>query len=149
MSGMIRLSEIIPDAAGKNLSVYIALNKAWTDCAGDAIAFMTTVSKFDNGVLNIAVHDQNWLSELNFMKGELAESIKKINPDIKSLQFYFRMRKTKQPDVNDRHKPMSDKEKTYADRIIDSITDPDLRESFRRAIYSYFTIYSLDDYLGY
>lgn len=149
MSDLTRLSNILPQAAGKNLTQYVALNKAWKDCAGDTIAFMTTVSKFDNGILNIAVHDQNWLSELNFMKGELTESIAQMHVDVTSLRFFFRPQKKQPAPQSIARKKMTDQEKSYADRLVDTIADPDLQNSFRRAMYSYFTVYSLDDYLKY
>lgn len=133
---------------GGKLSEYAAFTRAWKVSCGDIIFMMTTVSKFDKGVLNIAVHDQNWLSELNFMKGELTERIKSCGLAVSSLNFFYRQRQTVKTETSVHRKSMSAREKEYADRLLDTIKDEKLKESFRHALYSYFTVYTLEDYLG-
>lgn len=145
---MQKLSDVLNTSMGGKLSEYAALSRAWRDSCGDIIFMMTSVVKFSDGVLIIAVHDQNWLSELNFMKGELTERMKQHGLAVTSVTLYYRQRQKSEPTVPVTKKSMSPKEKEYADRLLNTIKDDGLRESFRHALYSYFTVYTLEDYLG-
>lgn len=145
---MKRLSEVLTTTIDQKIFEHAAIAKAWKNAAGDGIDFMTSVVKFSDGVLTIAVHDQTWLSELNFMKGELTERMKGYGLAVSSLSFYYKKRTQRVDIVNHTKKTMTDKEKQYADKLADTVKDEALRESFRKAIYSYFTVYTIDDYLG-
>jgi len=145
---MKRLSEVLPNTLSSNLQTYIKIKKMWDDCAGDVISFITTPGSLKEGVLNVAVHDQTWLSELAFFKGELVERLRAKGLEVENLNLYYRTRKSEFRPVVIPKKDMTDKERDFADKLINSIDDERLRESFKKAVYGYFTVYSIEDYLN-
>jgi hypothetical protein len=145
---MKKLSEIIPGTLPNNFRSYVKLKKTWESCAGDTISFITTPGSLKDGTFNIAVHDQTWLSELAFFKGELTSRLKEHGVEVSNINFYYRPRKEQYKPVNIPKKEMTQREKDFADRLISTVKDEKLRESFRKAIYGYFTVYTLDDYLN-
>lgn len=146
---MKRLSEILNSSLPQNFNAYVKLAKAWKECAGDAISFLTTPGNLKEGVLSVAVHDQAWLSEIGFLKGEMIARLNESGIQVSNITFFYKQRRSDAA----RHDPtprkkMTDKEKKFADRLVDTISDEALRSSFRKAIYAYFTRYTLDDYLN-
>ena len=124
---------------------YARIARAWETSCGEVIARMTTVQKLKAGVLEIAVHDSNWVTELNFLKGEFLERIREKSIQADSIRFFYKQKPAPEAYNLVQKKEMSAREKQYADAMADSIEKEELREAFRRAMYSYFTIYSLDD----
>jgi len=145
---MKRISEIIPNSVPGNFTSYLKNKRMWADCAGDTIAIITTPGSLKDGVLNMAVHDQTWVSELGFFKGELINRLREAGMQVENINFYYKPRKPEQTLQEFQKKKMTPKEKDFADRLIATIEKDDLRESFKKAIYSYFTAYTLDDYLN-
>lgn len=76
---MKKLSEILPNTMPASFHSYMKVKQAWNECAGDTISFITTPpGSLKDGTLNMAVHDQTWLSEIGFfLKGELISRLKK------------------------------------------------------------------------
>jgi predicted nucleic acid-binding Zn ribbon protein len=124
---------------------YARTARAWELSCGDVIARMTTVQKLKAGVLEVAVHDSNWVTELNFLKGEFLERIKEKGVAANSLKFFYKQKPAPEAFKDIPKKSMSQREKQYADALADTIENATLRDSFRKAMYSYFTVYSLDD----
>lgn len=146
---MKRLSEIIGSTMPEGYSSFLKLNRAWKECAGETISFLTTPGSFKDGVLNISVHDQTWLSEIGFLKGELTARLNTLGVEVSSINFFYKPRKNVQAGIDSaRRKAMSEKEKKFADRLIATIENEELKNSFRKAIYAYFTRYTLDDFLN-
>jgi len=148
---MQRLSDLLPNSMPGGFQSYMKAKKLWNECAGETIAFITTPGSIKDGTLNMAVHDQTWVSEIGFLKGELIHRLQKAGLEIDNINFYFKMRPQT---TNERaskslpRKEMTDKEKKFADRLTSTIKNEELRKSFQNAIYSYFTRYTLDDYLN-
>ncbi|MGE4267615.1 MAG: DUF721 domain-containing protein [Deferribacterales bacterium] len=142
---MKRLSEILSETVSREMRDYARIARAWETSCGEVIARMTTVQKLKAGVLEIAVHDSNWVTELNFLKGEFLERIREKSIQADSIRFFYKQKPAPEAYNLVQKKEMSAREKQYADAMADSIEKEELREAFRRAMYSYFTIYSLDD----
>ncbi|ADD66836.1 protein of unknown function DUF721 [Denitrovibrio acetiphilus DSM 12809] len=146
---MKKLSEILPGSIPGNFQSYLKTKKVWNDCAGDSIAFLTTVGSTKDGVLNVAVHDQTWLSEIGFLKGELISRLNQQGLEISNINFFYKAKKQSEAaKAIHKRKEMSEKEKKFADKLIETVENEDLRNSLRKAIYAYFTVYTLDDYLN-
>ncbi|PLX70894.1 MAG: hypothetical protein C0602_05165 [Denitrovibrio sp.] len=146
---MKRLSEILPNSMPQGFASYSKIKKLWSDCAGDTIAFITTPGSVSEVVLNVAVHDQTWLSEIGFLKGELIQRLKMKGLELDNINFYYKHRKLNDSEIiYPTRKSMTEKEKKFADRLIDTIEDEALRAAFRKAIYGYFTLYTIEDYLN-
>jgi len=146
---MKKLSDLLPDSLPSNFQSYLKVKKVWNDSAGEQIAFITTPGSLKDGTLNIAVHDQTWVSEIGFLKGELVQRLKSAGLQVDNINFYFKQRQMSESEKSAPvKKAMTDKEKEFADRLIMTINDEALRTSFKRAIYAYFTVYTLDDYLN-
>ena len=146
---MKKLSEVLHKSVPGNFSTYLKVKKVWNDAAGETISFLTTPGGLKDGTLSVAVHDQMWLSEIGFLKGELLARLNEAGLKADNISFYYKQRKltddtTKYP----ARKQMTEKEKKFADRLIDTIEGDELKASFRKAIYGYFTLYTLDDYLN-
>lgn len=124
---------------------YARIARAWEASCGEVISRMTTVQRLKAGVLDIAVHDSNWVTELNFLKGEFLERLREKGIQTDSLRFYYKQKPSPEAFLKVQKKDMSPREKQYADALADGIEKEELREAFRRAMYSYFTVYSLDD----
>jgi len=140
-----RLSEILSETVSREMRDYARIARAWETSCGEVIARMTTVQKLKAGVLEIAVHDSDWVTELNFLKGEFLERIREKNIQADSIRFFYKQKPAPEAYNLIPKKEMSPREKQYADAMADGIEKEELREAFRRAMYSYFTVYSLDD----
>jgi hypothetical protein len=140
-----RLSEVLSETVSAEMRDYARTARAWEFACGEVIARMTTVQKLKAGVLEIAVHDSNWVTELNFLKGEFLERIKERGIAADSLKFFYKQKPAPEAFKEIPKKDMTPREKQYADALADTIENVVLRESFRNAMYSYFTVYSLDD----
>jgi hypothetical protein len=69
--------------------------------------------------------------------------------DATNINFYYKPRPKSQAEkAIPKRKEMSAKEKQFADKLVNTVENDALRESLRRAIYAYFTVYTLDDYLN-
>jgi hypothetical protein len=145
---MKKLSDVLNISMPAGFSSHLRVSKIWTDCAGDTISFLTTAGALKDGVLNISVHDRTWLSEIGFLKGELISRLNEKGLEVSNINFFYKPKPLTHLKNIPRRKEMSAKEKTFADRLVDTIPDEVLRESFRKAIYGYFTRYTLDDYLN-
>jgi len=146
---MKRLSEVLDNSMPAGFNSYLKIKRAWNTAVGESIAFLTTPGALKDGTLNVAVHDQTWLSEIGFLTGELVARLRENGLDITTINFYYKQRKLTDAEYkNPQRKSMTEKEKKFADRLIDTIEGDELRESFRKAIYGYFTLYSLEDYLN-
>lgn len=146
---MKKLSDLIGNSMPANFQSYLKVKKVWNECAGDTLAFLTSVGTLRDGVLNVAVHDQMWLSEIGFLKGELINRLRSKGIEADNINFYYKPRpKSNAEKAIPNRKEMTAKEKSFADKLVNTIENEALRESFRRAIYGYFTIYTLDDYLN-
>ena len=108
---MKRLSDVLTSSLDKKLNEHAAVAKAWQHACGDGISFMTTVVKFSDGILTIAVHDQTWLTELNFMKGELTQRMKTYGLAVSSISFYYRMRRVVPDSVKHNKRTMTEKKR--------------------------------------
>jgi len=107
------------------------------------------VGSLKEGVLNVAVHDQMWLSEIGFLKGELVSKLQSFGIEAETINFYYKPRPKSQAEkAIPKRKEMSAKEKQFADKLVNTVENDALREALRRAIYAYFTVYTLDDYLN-
>jgi hypothetical protein len=146
---MKRLSEILPGSIPGNFNSYLKVKKVWNDCAGESIAFLTTVGSTKDDVLNIAVHDQTWLSEIGFLRGELINRLNQHGLEITNINFFYKAKKQSQAaKAIHKRKEMSEKEKRFADKLLATVENEELRKSLCKAIYAYFTVYTLDDYLN-
>lgn len=146
---MKKLSELISNSMPKGYSSHLKISRVWKECAGETIAFLTTPGSLKDGVLNVSVHDQTWLSEIGFLKGELINRLSSRGLDISNINFYYKARKDINAETDSVPKRvMTEKEKKFADRLVDTIENDDLKNSFRKALYAYFTRYTLDDYLN-
>jgi hypothetical protein len=146
---MKKLSDLIPQSMPGNFQSYLKVKKAWNECAGDTIAFLTTVGGIKDNVLNVAVHDQVWISEIGFLKGELLSRLNQQGLNLTNINFYYKARKQSEASkAVPNRKQMTEKEKKFADKLIATVESPELQASFRSAIYAYFTVYTLDDYLN-
>lgn len=145
---MKKLSDLIPNSMPANFQSYLKVKKLWRECTGDTIAFITTPGSIKDGVLNVAVHDQMWVTEIGFMKGEFISRLNSGGLNIDNINFYYKSRPVSEASKSvPNRKEMTDKERKLADRLVNSIDSPELREPFRRAIYAYFTVHTLEDYL--
>ena len=142
---MKKLSEILSKTVSGEMREYSRIAHAWELSCGEVIARMTTVQKLKAGTLDVAVHDSNWVSELNFLKGEFLQRMQDSGIQADSIRFFFKLRPAPEAYKDIPKKAMSPREKQYADALCDSIAKPELREAFRKAMYSYFRVYSLDD----
>lgn len=130
-------------------SSYLKIHRAWKECAGDAMSFLTTPGSIKDGILTVAVHDQTWLAEIGFLKGELIHRLNQAGVQVSNINFYYKHKKQPGESGNEQpRKPMTEKEKKFADRLVDTIDNDDLKKAFRKALYAYFTLYTLDDYLN-
>lgn len=148
---MKRLSDILPNSIPGNFQSYLKIKKVWNECAGDTISFITTPGSLNEGTLNMSVHDQTWLSEIGFLKGDLINRLNMAGLNVTNINFFFKPRPVTTSERDNKalpRKSMSEKEKKFADRLVATIEDETLRNSFQNAIYAYFTRYTLDDYLN-
>ena len=142
---MKRAFDALPDALKQKAKGTTNYSKVWKQAVGDIVAAVTTPLKMDGDKLIVAVHENIWVAELNWMKADIIEQLAEAGLEVPDIKFYYRFREARKSEAPVYYKDISEKEAKVISRLASRIEDENLRESYEKALRSYFTRYSLDE----
>lgn len=115
----------------------------WNDVVGNPIARNAQPEKIRNGTLFVKVSSPVWMQQLQFMKELIAEKLNQRlgTQVVKNIFFVVGKIDVDAPEIKAQPAARSESEPQpqpqLDDAFLDSLTDPDIRQAFRRLIKSY------------
>lgn len=113
----------------------------WNDVVGKTIAVNAQPEKIRNGTLFVKVTSAVWMQQLQFMKQMIAE---KLNQRLKKeivKNIFFVVGPIHSPSPPETApaapSPAIDQERKVDQQFLETVTDPDLRQAFKRLLKSY------------
>ncbi|MFH2004959.1 MAG: DUF721 domain-containing protein [bacterium] len=130
----------------KPLRLY-RVQRLWPSLVGEPTAGRSRPTSLRQGVLSVAVADSTWVQELTYLKQELLERVQSAlsAQAVTALRFYVRAGAASEapavdaappPEPDPLQAPLAPEVAQALDEFessLDSITDPELRRSIRRA----------------
>lgn len=146
---MKRALDVLSGDKSSIISNFVTLSKVWKISTTEGIALVTTAIRIDSkGELLVLVHDNIWLTELNYLKVELLERLNANGMKVKSLNFKYSPAYVKNSKQKQRLRVITEDEKIYIENISQNINNKELKESFKNAMYAYFQRYTLTSFIG-
>ena len=113
----------------------------WNDVVGKAIAINAQPEKIRNGTLFVKVTSPVWMQQLQFMKQMIAEKLnQRLKREIvKNIFFVVGRIDFPTPPETTTAVPLAtiDQEPQIDQQFLETITDPELRQAFKRLLKSY------------
>ncbi len=141
--------EKISSALHKNKSIisFVTLYKIWNSIVPPLIAKVTTPTMVNaKGDLTVLVHDNIWLTELNYMKEDLIEMLNNNNFMVKKLIFKY------SPTYIPAEKPRKDfyeigePQLYFIENIVEHIDDEEMKQSFKEMLLAYFKTHTIEEF---
>jgi hypothetical protein len=113
----------------------------WNDVVGKTIAVNAQPEKIRNGTLFVKVTSPVWMQQLQFMKQMIAEKLnQRLKREIvKNIFFVVGRVDSPSPPETATAVPLAatDQEPKIDQRFLETVTDPELRQAFKRLLKSY------------
>ena len=114
----------------------------WNEVVGNPIARNAQPEKIRNGTLFVKVTSSVWMQQLQFMKELIAEKLNQRlgTPVVKNMFFLVGRVETDAADAEDQPAAQSSpepREPEIDEEFLNSVTDPDIRQAFKRLLRSY------------
>ena len=140
-----RIGDVLGNSL-KRLELYSRLDEygvwpIWNDVVGKTIALNAQPEKIRNGTLFVKVTSAVWMQQLQFMKQMIAEKLnQRLKKEIVKNIFFV---------VGPIHSPSRpeaapaapsaamDEERKVDQQFLETVTDPELRQAFKRLLKSY------------
>jgi hypothetical protein len=113
----------------------------WDEVVGKTIAVNAQPEKIRNGTLFVKVTSSVWMQQLQFMKEMIAEKLNhRLNREVVKNIFFVVGRidspATAEP-LTGAPTPAIDQEPKIDEQFLESVSDPELRQAFRKLLKSY------------
>jgi hypothetical protein len=113
----------------------------WNDVVGKTIAVNAQPEKIRNGTLFVKVTNAVWMQQLQFMKQMIAEKLnQRLKKEIvKNIFFVVGPIHSPSPPETTPAAPSAamDQERKVDQQFLETVTDPELRQAFKRLLKSY------------
>jgi hypothetical protein len=130
----------------KRLDLSYRLNEygvwpVWDEVVGKTIALNAQPEKIRNGTLFVKVTSSVWMQQLQFMKEMIAEKLNhRLNREVVK-NIFFVVGRIDSPGPTEPVTPPStpavDQEPKIDPQFLESVSDPDLRQAFKKLLKSY------------
>lgn len=140
------ISSVMMEILPENIGELIKINSIYSKCVGSRISKISKPIKFDGKSLTVAVFDNIWLQELAFLKQDIIQKLQAENLNVEQIKFIHKFKPASSHGKRLYKKKITEKEQVFIDRFSSFIKDDNLRDSYRRALTSYFNRYSLKDF---
>jgi predicted nucleic acid-binding Zn ribbon protein len=129
----------------KRLDLYFRLDEygvwpIWNDVVGKTIALNAQPEKIRNGTLFVKVTSPVWMQQLQFMKQMIAEKLnQRLKREIVKNIFFVvgRIDSSSPPETATAAPLAADQEPKLDEQFLETVTDPELRQAFKRLLKSY------------
>jgi hypothetical protein len=142
---MDKLGNIIAEYLPENVSHIIKISAVYKYVVGERIWKVSKPVKYDGKILTVAVFDNIWIQELSFLKQDIINKLKSEGANVSDIKFVHRFKPLTQ-EKKFYKRAVTEKEMVFVDRFSSFIKDDSLRQSYRKALTSYFQRYSLRDF---
>jgi predicted nucleic acid-binding Zn ribbon protein len=111
----------------------------WDEVVGKTIAVNAQPEKIRNGTLFVKVTSSVWMQQLQFMKEMIAEKLNhRLDRDVvKNIFFVVGRVDSPKPPETQTSTPPIDQEPKIDQQFLESVSDPELRQAFRKLLNSY------------
>ena len=111
----------------------------WDEVVGKTIAVNAQPEKIRNGTLFIKVSSSVWMQQLQFMKEMIAEKLNhRLNREVvKNIFFVVGRIDSPKPSETQTSTPPIDQEPKIDQQFLESVSDPELRQAFKKLLKSY------------
>jgi|SRR5688572_8542384 predicted nucleic acid-binding Zn ribbon protein len=111
----------------------------WDEVVGKTIAVNAQPEKIRNGTLFVKVTSSVWMQQLQFMKEMIAEKLNhRLNREVvKNIFFVVGRIDSPKPSETQTSTPPIDQEPKIDQQFLESVSDPELRQAFRKLLTSY------------
>ena len=140
-----RVGEVLGNSL-KRLDLSYRLNEygvwpVWDEVVGKTIALNAQPEKIRNGTLFVKVTSSVWMQQLQFMKEMIAEKLNhRLNREVVK-NIFFVVGRIDSPGPTETVIPPStpavDQEPKIDPQFLESVTDPEIRQAFRKLLKSY------------
>ena len=142
-----KISDVIKNKDNGKFAGFFELTRIWKETVTKNIQPVTTPVRFLNNSLLVLVHDNIWLTELNYLKNEIIERLTAHGLDVKELSFkyspvYLKHSKKKLPKYQ-----ITSEAKIYIEKMAENIDNEVLAQSFRNAMTAYFTRHTFEEFI--
>ncbi len=138
------IAEILGDSADR-LKIRDGIKRywlwdRWEEIVGESVAEFARPSGWRGKTLIVRVVHPSWMQELNFLKPEMLERIRKISPEaaVKDVRFEVgelpASEKISKAELRQAENKLTEDELEFIDQAARQIHDPELREAARRAM---------------
>jgi len=142
---MEKLGNIIPEYLPENVACTIKLSSTYKKVVGEKVWNVSRPIKYDGKILTVAVFDNIWIQELSFLKQDIISKLKSEGADVSDIKFVHKF-KPLSHDKRFYKRKITEREMVFVDRFSSFIKDDSLRQSYKKALTSYFSRYSLRDF---
>jgi hypothetical protein len=113
----------------------------WDEVVGKTIALNAQPEKIRNGTLFVKVTSSVWMQQLQFMKEMIAEKVNhRLNREVVK-NIFFVVGRIDSPEAAETVPPASTpalhQEPKIDEQFLESVSDPELRQAFKRLLKSY------------
>ena len=111
----------------------------WDEVVGKTIAMNAQPEKIRNGTLFVKVSSSVWMQQLQFMKEMIAEKLNhRLNREVvKNIFFVVGRIDSPKPSETQTSTPPIDQEPKIDQQFLESVSDPELRQAFKKLLNSY------------
>jgi predicted nucleic acid-binding Zn ribbon protein len=140
-----RVGEVLGNSL-KRLDLSYRLNEygvwpVWDEVVGKTIAVNAQPEKIRNGTLFVKVTSSVWMQQLQFMKEMIAEKLNhRLSREVvKNIFFVVGRIDSSSPTetVTPASTPAVDQEPKIDEQFLESVSDPELRQAFKKLLKSY------------
>ena len=140
-----RVGEVLGNSL-KRLDLSYRLNEygvwpVWDEVVGKTIAVNAQPEKIRNGTLFVKVSSSVWMQQLQFMKDMIAEKLnQRLNREVvKNIFFVVGRIDSPAPaeTLTAARTPVIDQEPKIDEQFLESVSDPELRQAFKKLLKSY------------
>lgn len=143
---MDKVADLLASTLIPALGEAVKAAPAWKAAVGEKIAKLTLPVKLAGGVLTVHVRDNIWMQELKYFTPEILQKLHEAGLQITEIQYIYKPGPMQKPDVPKKKRKVGDEEMRFVDNFSRNITDPELKESYRKALTAYFERHSLDEF---
>lgn len=145
---MKQIGDILNENRDPVYAEFWRITKIWQAAMTKNIAEATTPIKNDKNGLLVLVHDNIWLTELNYLKEEIKEKLGLHGLKIEEITFKHRPAYEKIRISNRKIYEITTEKQKYIDEIVKNIDNEQLRAGFEKAIIAYFKTHSLEEFIN-
>lgn len=145
---MRKIGDILNENRNPIYATFWRTAKIWANAMTKNIAEVTTPIKIDKDGLLVLVHDNIWLTELNYLKEEIKEKLAIHGLEITDITFRYRPSYEKIKIRNRKMYEITGEKQIYIDEITKNIDNEELRAQFEKAITAYFKTHSLEEFIN-